>query len=190
MAKGKKAQHWQSAAGPPKPDMRGPEFANKNYYKNSDQQSLPDVDEPPVYRDPGNSSLFMPGRNKPDQRRMGTKGWPDGPSRYKDSNVNTHGQWANGEFERSYPRSDPKNDAWYRKHAYQPHDGRWVTKTRDDVYPKAPSMERRASEAIANHHNNASSQEPAKGRRGEPAKGRRGEPAKGRKGSSSIGNIF
>lgn len=110
-----------------------PSFEDKDWYSARDRRSLPVVSPPPTYRAPTDANHYVDRdgkRNYRDQRPMGGTGWPEGPahSRRGGGSPNRFGEWAPGEFERSYPKSDPKNAAWYKDHAYQSHDGRWVTK--------------------------------------------------------------
>lgn len=105
-----------------------PSFNNKDYFSNQDRQSLPSVSPPPVYREPTERANRRSDRSVIDQRQMGEKGWPLGPSHDIHGTANPAGEWQPGEFQRSYPKSDPRNAAWYKDHAWQSHDGRWVTK--------------------------------------------------------------
>jgi hypothetical protein len=113
--------------GPPSPKKRGekmPQFGDKDYYKMKDRRSLPPVDPPPTYRDLGGKR--RPDGSRPDNREMADTGWPRGVSNDRNGSANRWGEWQPGEFERSYPKSDPKNAAWYKTHRYVESDGRWA----------------------------------------------------------------
>lgn len=115
----------------PSPKRRGalmPSFNNKDYFSQQDRNSLPEVSPPPDYRQPTEATNRRSDRSVIDQRRMESTGWPAGPAADKHGTANPAGEWQPGEFQRSYPPNDPKNAAWYKDHAWQAHDGRWVTK--------------------------------------------------------------
>lgn len=92
------------------------------------RESLPEVKAPPKYvESPDNSRRSD--RTYPDQREMRSDGWPAGPARdRRHGTAETNFEWQPGEAERSYPKSDPGNAAWFKDHVYQKHDSRWVRK--------------------------------------------------------------
>lgn len=101
-------------------------FNNKDWYSRKDRKSLPEVKPPPKYVE---NTSRRSDRTLADQRKMRPDGWPAGPSRdRRHGTANTHGEWQPGEAERSYPKSDPANAAWFKDHVYQKNDSRWVTK--------------------------------------------------------------
>ena len=110
-----------------------PSFGNKDWYDARDRRSLPKIAPPPTYVPPSDKNHYVDSdgrRNYRDQRPMNDIGWPEGVahSRRGGGSPNRWGEWAPGEVERSYPKSDPKNAAWYKDHAWQSHDKRFVRK--------------------------------------------------------------
>jgi hypothetical protein len=103
-----------------------PSFQDHDWYSARDRRSLPDVTPPPKYVE--NTTRRSDGPQA-DQRPMRSDGWPAGFARdRRHGTANPHGEWQPGETERSYPKSDPGNAAWYKDHVYQKHDSRWVRK--------------------------------------------------------------
>ena len=91
------------------------------------------IDEPPDYRESNDrypSEDGRPGRRKPNRRLRTSpamrlrearpQGGPAGRLTYKQQDkagTDRRGQWAPGEFQRSYPKN-AKNAEWYRTHTY------------------------------------------------------------------------
>lgn len=171
--------------GPPNPKRRGaqiPSMDNKDYYNPRDRRSLPAVSPPPTYKPPTDANYYIDSdgkRNYRDQRPMADTGWPDGKadSRRGGGSPNRFGEWAPGEFERSYPKSDPKNAAWYKDHVFQSNDKRWVR----EPGPPTPVDKRRGKEGPPLKKPAAAASAVARAAaKGEPGKGG-GEPGNGRK---------
>lgn len=88
-----------------------------------EQRGLPKISPPPFYNDKktlGPSSRRNFGDRVLPQRRMGPAGGlPAGPSRnQRDDKADRWNEWNPGEFQRSYPKSNPQNAAWYKMHRY------------------------------------------------------------------------
>jgi hypothetical protein len=87
-------------------------------FRRRDYNRLPDVDPPPVYVERSYDERKRGDRNYADNRRMDDKGLPQGPSRDREGTSNKWHEWQPGEFQRSYPKSNVKNAAWYKTHKY------------------------------------------------------------------------
>jgi hypothetical protein len=101
--------------------------SNKDFYNPKDRRKIKPIDAPPSYHEPKNPRRAD--GSAIDQRQMRPDGWPYGASHDRTGSANTHGEWQPGEFERSYPPSDPKNADWYKYHHLQKHDVRFVPNT-------------------------------------------------------------
>lgn len=77
-------------------------------------RKLEDVDPPPDYRE---TRERYPNKSRKVNRKMRSSGEPLGPTNRRYEDNNTFGEWAPGEFQRSYPKN-AKNKEWYRTHAY------------------------------------------------------------------------
>jgi hypothetical protein len=80
-------------------------------------RDLGDVKPPPDYRD--TKEVYTSDRFKRTKinRKMRSTGEPQGKSNRRYEDNDTWGEWAPGEFERSYPKNE-KNAEWYRTHRY------------------------------------------------------------------------
>ena len=106
---------------------------------NKDKRSLPRVTPPPVY----NTKTTDNDHGTPlPQRRMGQYGGlPQGPSRNRHGDresADPFNEWNPGEFQRSYPKSDPRNAAWYKMHRYGRLPGRDFDGWRRVAGPPSP----------------------------------------------------
>lgn len=85
-----------------------------------DYRSLPEVSPPPFYDDKTRYTDDH-GTSLP-KRRMGERGGlPQGAKKYRHGDKSTADSWFEwdpGEFQRSYPKSDSRNAAWYKMHRY------------------------------------------------------------------------
>lgn len=91
--------------------------------RGKEQRGLPKISPPPFYNDKktlGPSSRRNGGDRVLPQRRMGPRaGLPAGSSRnQRDDKADRWNEWNPGEFQRSYPKSNPQNAAWYKMHNY------------------------------------------------------------------------
>lgn len=73
------------------------------------------VKPPPDYRE--TDERYPKSRSRKMNRKMRSSGEPLGPVKRRFEDTDTHGEWAPGEFQRSYPKNK-KNAEWYRTHAY------------------------------------------------------------------------
>ena len=84
-----------------------------------DYNKLPAVEPPPTYVKLEARDRKRPDGSYVDNRRMGSRGGlPVGPSRDRNGSADNFREWQPGEFQRSYPKSDVKNAAWYKMHKY------------------------------------------------------------------------
>ena len=80
---------------------------------------LPPVSPPPAYNElPLGKHKYEDG-SYISNRRMGQRGGlPQGINPSRNRSADRRLEWDPGEFERSYPKSDPRNREWYKQHVY------------------------------------------------------------------------
>jgi hypothetical protein len=138
-----------------------------------DYRSLPEVSPPPFYDDKTRYTDDH-GTSLP-KRRMGERGGlPQGAKKYghgDKSSADSWFEWDPGEFQRSYPKSDSRNAAWYKMHRYgrlpgKDYDG-WTRRVGPpSPTPKAgpPSPVKAAAKAAASKKVGSSRPSPARGK--------------------------
>jgi hypothetical protein len=86
---------------------------------NKEKRRLPIVSPPPFYNEKTTDNDHG---NALPQRRMGQYGGlPQGLSRNRhgdNESADPYNEWNPGEFERSYPKNNAANAAWYKMHRY------------------------------------------------------------------------
>lgn len=127
------------------------------------------IDEPPDYRESGDrysSGVKKPNRRlrtnpsvRPSMRGARPQGGPRGRLSYKagkESGVDRRGEWAPGEFQRSYPKN-AKNANWYRTHSYGRSAGNDYDSWRRIAGPPSPKGSPKVAKTAGNWRSSAKS---------------------------------